>query len=77
MLEIDVLEPIPENESTEWFNSLAFSRKESGKLRVCLEPRDVNVAIKQTYHRTPTIEDITHKLSGAGVFSKLDTGHGY
>ena len=77
MLEMDVLEPIPENESTEWLNSLAFSRKESGKLRVCLDPRDLNVAIKRTYHRTPTIEEITHKLSGAGVFSKLDARHGY
>ena len=35
------------------------------------------MAIKRTYHRTPTVEEITHKLSGAKVFSKLDARHGY
>jgi len=77
MVKLQVIEPIPEAESTEWLNSLAFSRKESGKLRVCLDPRDLNVAVKRTFHRTPTIEEITHRLSGARVFSKLDARHGY
>ena len=77
MIKLDVIEPIPEAESTEWLNSLAFSRKENGKLRICLDPRDLNVAVKRTFHRTPTIEEITHKLSNAKVFSKLDAKSGY
>ena len=36
MVQLGVIEPIPEYESTEWLSSLAFSRKESGKLRVCV-----------------------------------------
>ena len=39
MMEMDVIEHIPENESTEWLSSLAFSRKESGGIRICLDPR--------------------------------------
>ncbi len=77
MVELDVIEPVPMGECTEWLSALAFSRKDSGKLRVCLDPKDLNEAIKRTYHKTPTIEEITHKLSGARVFSKIDARHGY
>ncbi|GFR94855.1 transposon Ty3-I Gag-Pol polyprotein [Elysia marginata] len=31
-----------ENEPTDWVNSLAFSRKANGKLRICLDPKDLN-----------------------------------
>ena len=62
---------------TDWVNSLAFSRKSSGGLRVCLDPKDLNKAIKRTYHKTPTLQEITNKLSGATHFSKLDARHGY
>ena len=77
MMALEVIEPIPEGESCEWLSSLAFSRKESGKLRICLDPRNLNNALKRTYHRTPTIEEISHRLANARVFSKLDAKHGY
>lgn len=77
MQQLGVIEPVPETETTEWLNSLAFSRKESGKLRICLDPRNLNTAVKRTYHRTPTLEEVTHKLAGAKVYSKLDAKHGY
>ncbi len=48
----------------------------NGKLRVCLNLRELNANLKRTYHRTPTMQDITHKLAGARVFSKLDAKHG-
>ncbi len=65
---------VPEHESTEWLNALVFSMKSSGKLWVCLDPRNLNDMIKR---RTPTIEEVTHKFNGATVFSKLDAKHGY
>ena len=64
-------------EPTDWVNALAFSRKASGGLRVCLDPRSLNQCIKRTYHKTPTLEEITNCLSGSKVFSKLDAKHGY
>jgi len=62
---------------TEWVSALAFSRKSNGKLRICLDPKDLNKAIQRTYHKTHTVEEITHKFSGSTVFSKLDAKHGY
>ena len=64
-------------EPTDWVNALAFSRKASGGLRVCLDPRSLNQCIKRTHHKTPTLEEITNRLSGSKVFSKLDAKHGY
>lgn len=68
---------IPVQEPTDWVNSLAFSRKSSGGLRVCLDPKDLNKSIKRTHHKTPTLEEITNRFSGAKLFSKLDARHGY
>ncbi|GFO26050.1 enzymatic polyprotein [Plakobranchus ocellatus] len=64
-------------EPTDWVNSLTFSRKQNGKLRVSLDPKDLNKATKRTYHKTPTLEEISHKFSGAKFFSKMDAQHGY
>ncbi|RUS73520.1 hypothetical protein EGW08_018705 [Elysia chlorotica] len=33
---------------TDWVNSVAFSRKQNGNLRICLDPKDMNRAIKRT-----------------------------
>jgi hypothetical protein len=65
------------HEPTDWVSSITFSRKANGKLRICLDPKDLNNAMKRTYHKTPTLEEITHKFHGATVFSKLDARHGY
>ena len=62
---------------TPWVSSITFPRKSSGQLRVCLDPKDLNKAIMRTYHKTPTVEEITHKLNGATVFSKMDAKNGY
>ncbi|WP_419629159.1 reverse transcriptase domain-containing protein, partial [Thiolapillus sp.] len=75
MERLDVITPV--TEPTDWVNALAFSRKSSGGLRVCLDPRSLNKCIKRTHYKTPTLEEITNRLSGSKVFSKLDAKHGY
>ena len=64
-------------EPTDWVSSIAVSRKANGQLRVCLDPKHLNKAIKRCHHVTPTVEEITHKLAGAKTFSKLDAKNGY
>ena len=59
-------------EPTDWVSSLVYARKQSGKLRICLDPRDLNKAITRPHYPTKTIEDISYKLRGAKIFSKLD-----
>ena len=63
---------------TDWVNSLVVIEKpKSKKLHICLDPRPLNNAIHREHFQLPTLEDITTRLSGAHVFTKLDANHGY
>ncbi|XP_014673997.1 PREDICTED: uncharacterized protein K02A2.6-like [Priapulus caudatus] len=64
-------------EPSDWVSSLAYSHKKDGSLRVCLDPRYLNRALKRPYHKIPTVEELTHHFAGAKVFSKLDAKAGY
>ena len=63
--------------STDWVNALVLVEKPNGKLRVCLDPRPLNQAIKRHHYRLPTTEEIISQMSGARFFSKLDASNGY
>ena len=64
-------------EPTDWVSSLAYSRKSNGSLRICLDPRHLNKALKRPHHRIPTLDDLTYKFRGAKFFTKLDAKSGY
>ena len=65
------------DEPTEWVNSMVLVEKPSGGLRICLDPRDLNKSIKREYYQLPTFEEITSRLNGAKLFTKLDAKKGY
>ena len=54
--------------STDWVNAAIVVEKPNGKLRVCLDPRPLNQAIKRQHHRLPTAEEIISQMSGAKIF---------
>ena len=64
-------------EPSDWVSSLAYSRKQDGKIRMCLDPQHLNTALKRPHHKIPTVEEITHCFRGAKIFSKLDAKSGY
>ncbi|XP_062576025.1 uncharacterized protein K02A2.6-like [Saccostrea cucullata] len=65
-------------EPTEWVNSLVVTTKPaSGKLRVCLDPMELNKAIMRPHYPMRTLDDILPQVSGAKYFSKLDASSGY
>ena len=43
-----------------------------GGIRLCIDMRYPNTAIKRIRYEIPTVDDIIQKLNGATVFSKLD-----
>ena len=63
---------IKQTEPTPWFSSLMYPKKANGKLRICLDPKDLNKAIIHENHKAPTLEEIAHVLTGATKFSKVD-----
>ncbi|XP_048582171.1 uncharacterized protein K02A2.6-like isoform X2 [Nematostella vectensis] len=65
------------DEPTDWVNSLVCSTKRNGSIRLCLDPKDLNCAIKRPHHRTPTLDEVLSKLSGSEYFSIVDARSGY
>ena len=57
---------------TDWVNSLVIRENENGRPRLCLDPKDLNKAITREHQPIPTLKEITPKLAGAKLFSKLD-----
>ena len=72
-----IIAKVKEGEPTAWVNSLVYRRKANGSLRICLDPKDLNKAIRREHHVTTTLEEILPKLSGAQVFSIVDVKCGY
>eukprot|EP00105_Crassostrea_gigas_P044027 XP_019928175.1 PREDICTED: uncharacterized protein K02A2.6-like [Crassostrea gigas] len=62
---------------TQWVSSLVVVEKPNGKLRVCLDPKDLNRAILRPHYPMKTLEDVLPQLSKARFFTKLDARSGY
>ena len=75
MLDLDVIRLVVE--PTDWVSSITYVQKVDGSLRICLDPKDLNDALKRGQHHIPTVEELTHKFTGSTVFSKLDAKSGY
>ena len=61
---------------TDWISSMVIVSK-PGKIRICLDPRDLNKAIQRPKYQMPTLEEILPKLSKAKVFTTLDAKDGF
>ena len=57
--------------------SLVTSIKKDGSVRVCLDPKKLNEALRRCPHKISTLEEISHQFQGAKYFSKLDAKAGY
>ncbi|KAL1268833.1 hypothetical protein QQF64_034196 [Cirrhinus molitorella] len=51
-------------EPTDWVNVLVVVEKpRTGELRICLDPRNLNEAIKRPHYPLPTLDDVISRLS--------------
>ena len=57
------------NEPADEVSSPVCVDKPDGSIHVCLDPKDLNVAIKREHYPLPLIDDITANCAGATVFS--------
>ena len=65
------------NTPTSWVNSMVTIVKPNGTLHICIDPRDLNNAIKHEHYPTQTIEDVVTRMSKATIFSVLDASSGF
>ena len=71
----DIITPV--TTPTQWVSSLVVVHKKDEKLRLCLDPKDLNLATQREHYPLPTIEDVAIRLHGAKVFTKLDVRNGF
>ena len=67
---------VKETEPTEWISSMVVVAK-PGKIRICLDPKDLNKAVKRPKYQMPTLEEVLPKLNKAKVFTTLDAKDGF
>ena len=86
LVKLGILEEVKEH--TDWVNSYMIVEKDTGshhspnhtikkKLRICLDPRDLNEALERKPYHTCSVDEITAKLQGMTVFTIVDFKKGY
>ena len=74
MVEENILAPV--SEATDWVSSMVTVVKPN-KLRICIDPKDLNRAIKWPHYPLLTVKEIATSLSKAKVFPVLDAKSGF
>ena len=86
LVKLTILEEVKDH--TDWVNSYVMVEKDTGshhspnhtikkKLRICLDPRDLNEALEREPYHTCSVDEITAKLQGMTVFTIVDFKKGY
>lgn len=70
---IDIIKK--QEDATAWVSNVLCTP--NGDIRVCLNPKPLNKAVKRPHHYAPTMEGISQKLHGCKYFSALDQSSGY
>lgn len=65
-----------QTEPTEWVNSMV-TVVTSKKMRICMDPKDLNLAIKREHYPMLTVEDVVSRMPNAKYFSVLDANQGF
>ena len=57
----------PVMDATDWVSSMVVVQKPNGQMRLCLDPKDLNVAIRREYYPMPTIEEVSTRLKKSQI----------
>ena len=86
LVELGILEEVKEH--TDWVNSCVIMEKDlenhhspnhtiKRKLRICLDPRDLNEGLERESYHTCSVDEIPAKFQGRTVFTIADFRKGY
>ena len=74
MVDMDVI--VRQDEPTEWVSSMVVVVKPN-KIRICIDPEDLNRAINREHYPMQTVDDIVTRMPNAKVFSIIDASSGF
>ncbi|XP_048756258.2 uncharacterized protein LOC125667020 [Ostrea edulis] len=62
---------------TDWCSPMVPVVKKNGNVRICVDLKRLNDAVKREHYMLPNLDDIAPKLTGAQYFSKLNASSGF
>ena len=60
------------DQPTDWVSQIAVVKKKDEGIRICIDPKPLNTALRREHYALPTFEDVLPNLSRATLFSKAD-----
>ena len=75
LTDLEIITPV--QVPTEWISATVVVMKPDGRVRLCIDPKPLNKALKRNHFPTPTIDDILPELSKARLFSVCDARNGF
>ena len=75
LVSLNVIEKV--DHPTDWVKSIVLVEKSDGSICICLDPKDLNKAIKCEFTQLSTPEEIMSMMARATRFSKIDASSGY
>lgn len=70
-----IIEPV--HKAVDWVSNVVIVEKANKQLRICLDPKELNLSLKDHIHPIPTFEEISPKLINKKIFTVLDLKQGY
>ncbi|KAJ8336302.1 hypothetical protein SKAU_G00396450 [Synaphobranchus kaupii] len=65
-----------QSEPTQWVNSMVTVVTQK-KIRICMDPKDLNTAIRREHYPLLTVEEVVSRMPNAKYFSVLDANQGF
>ena len=75
MKEENIIQEI--TEPTEWVAPSVPAVKRNDKIRICVDWKKLDQAVKRVCYIIPAVNDVVHQLRSSSVFSKLDVVSGF
>lgn len=64
-------------EPTEWAHPIVVTKRKNGKIRICMDPTELNKYIKRHHYKIPDYEDMSTRLGNCKFFSTLDADRAF
>jgi ribonuclease HI len=68
---------IAQTRHSSWCSNLVVARKKNGKIRICIDFRNLNIACTKDHYPLPKMETLLQRVTGSGMISMLDGFSGY
>ena len=65
------------DQPTNWVSNLVITEKSDESMRIYLDPKPLNEAIKREHDKLPIADDVHSKLANKKIFTVIDERHAF